>query len=475
MKEIFANSQYIINLFIYLAVAVVAVVFAFLSQSLKSKRSFQNDNNKPKKPQISNIKNSFQNGKSNTKEPQNNNAKSNCQSGKSEVLETQNKFNGLFFSLSFLTLALFALLAVTGMDRESYTNIIDKVTWQSLVDPQLEFGFELICIVLKAVFVNPYVVVAVISVFVVALNFFVIFLLRQQINIGFAVLMYVSIFYFQMFNLTRIYLSAALCLLSGYYLCKDKKTLAILFVAIAFSIHYTALMMFVPMIIFWIFKGSKLQDYQQYSLIAMLFLVGTIGALTLLPLAIETIPFMQKYHYVLEDLGANFGVAQFVYFLPMFAIIAVYNHTFCDKNSVLLAVIYMVLGFAVGMISYKIIVFGRMSILIELGFVVVIPYMLQKFKEENFANRICRTASAQNKQNTKNTKNVLFELRHCVSDAVIFKKDKLAIACKISIPYICTSLFVTAYLIARLLLYFNGYFFVDKLQELRFLWEFVGK
>ena len=151
----------------------------------------------------------------------------NCESSGSISLRYYS-FNKYLFCISFILLAGWCFLSKTGDDMPAYVLYYSTWSWSDLLDFSVEIGYKLLCIVLRFVIKNPYIGLGLIKILCIALVFQSLYLLKDRLSLGFAVLAYVCILYVHSFHLLRIMIAVGLVFLGFSYSSLGKNKLPII-------------------------------------------------------------------------------------------------------------------------------------------------------------------------------------------------------------------------------------------------------
>lgn len=306
---------------------------------------------------------------------------------KSKIITSQNMSvtsQKTFFYLSFMCAWVFFAFSSTGSDYQAYISMYENASFTDsfFLSKTTEKGYLIMNVILKYFIPNAYFGIAFIKTITLLLVWGGINSLRNQIHIGFAVMAYMALFYFQSFNLLRISLSGSICFIAFIYLIKNKKKLAILLTIFAISIHMSALLFLIALIAYFLYRLSARVKSVYRILLLFAVLILTFLGKDIIIRIIESglLGDRLSYRYSIY-LGSNstFGYAQFVFYLPVFFMIFDLLKTKSLRNSVSgeLFYIWVISGFTVALLGYDFGILTRAAIYFSPVFVIFIPYYMR--------------------------------------------------------------------------------------------------
>lgn len=370
------------------------------------------------------------------------------------IYKSKIKFRKKYFFLSFFVLWFFSAFNFSGKDKTTYLEIFNNVNFLTLFTLDQEFGFQLLNLIVKMFIPNGYVMLFVISTVTLLLIYATLYFYRDKIKIEYSVLAYAALFYFQSFNLMRIYLAAAILLFGTRYLLKKRTAAYLLVILIAASMHYSALIMILPYCLFLIYRKSKLTTTAKMVILFVFACALIAGYIIMIPI-IPKLNLISRYDYVFDSIQFNgFGFAQILYhgiILLMFA----YCRRYLKKDAIAdLGIVFTMVSFTLGMISYTTDVFGRILYLFLLPYVLFIPYMLRKIQTNQYC---CNKRNMQgyyvgNRIGISRTGHISQLYAYCAAYKTI------------------AFLFIL-YFLFRFVIYLNGYLYSDGINQFMFLWS----
>ncbi len=292
------------------------------------------------------------------------------------------KVRRLPYFLATAILVCFAAAYASGADYAQYIEIYMASTWSSLADPQIEFGYRIINIALKAIFPNAEVGVAVIKALSVLLTCIAIYKLRTRINLGISLFSYVALSYLISLNLIRIYFAASIILFGIAFLYMAKKhniAKLVISILLATTVHYTAISVIVLPIILILKKHIPSQDRNKNKVILILIVIFVIAALYIIPVLVENISILNKYLPYMNASG-SIGIGQIVFFtVPLYWLIICRKKS--DRCGWNIAYIIILLSFAIGLLGYRIGMLSRLSAFFNMTFIIVMPQLIMDYQK----------------------------------------------------------------------------------------------
>ncbi|MDO5558723.1 MAG: EpsG family protein [Oscillospiraceae bacterium] len=301
----------------------------------------------------------------------------------------------LYFSLSFILVWFFYVFNNTGTDLPVYINIYDS----SQLDPQwinangLEKGYRVINALLHLVIKDPYIGIGLLKTVQITLVYICIYIMRDKINLGYSIMGYMALFYFQSFNLIRLSLAGSICLLS-FVLVYNKKYLLSIIIGIAAATIHTTAVIFLFAVLFYAFYNT-FKMYKTLWLMNLLLVIPIIivfGRRIIISILMNS-NFIERYNSYTEDTG-SIGVMQIIFYLPAFIMFFIISRAGFKENERITDLCYILtlFGFAVAMLGYSIGLFARMSFYFAQTFIVFMPYYIQN-RSEIIRNRTFRMLS----------------------------------------------------------------------------------
>lgn len=298
------------------------------------------------------------------------------------------RYLSIFFIVDALILILFSGLRAdtVGIDTKNYIRCFVNGNDPSFVDENLEFGYRLLMTFMRNIISNSQIFLLLMSTLTVGSVFIVLWRFRKRINLFVAVLLYVCIFYFQSFDLLRIYLASSLLMLSFCIVFEDFKYKYQIFAAcilLIATLHYTSAILLFPLVLYLFYKYDKVLSFG--LMIGLL-----VGAYLLLPY-LSDIFTSSKYQDYFDDLsvGNSIGIMMIADILPLiFAVIYIIFYRRFNRWTDWF-ICFAFVAFAIRLFTYFLPPAGRLSIQTMILFVLLLPrfvtYLSHKNKGASYA------------------------------------------------------------------------------------------
>lgn len=291
-----------------------------------------------------------------------------------------NIFSNPFFISSFLIFALFLVLRDVGTDLPMYRLLYNNCDLDSSFFNNQELGFVTINKILKWFDLSDNFVIGIFGFVTVLLYYLSIQQNAKEINIPMSIFAYGCMYYFQSYNLIRMYLASAILIFASKYLIKGETKKYSLIVFATIFIHYSAILVYIPLVFYIIYKKKYSYFIATYILA---FLIGTV-----LLNYLSSIPLFARYDQYISGgmMKSGIGFFQFVINIPLFLL-----YLYCKRrfNGVMLDVflIYTLSALLIGIFSYKVMMIGRSLVYYNIVFMLCIQYFikqLKKLKDKNY-------------------------------------------------------------------------------------------
>lgn len=332
--ELITNEYYVQHVFIYLFIIGAAVLFAFLSQLDVCK--------------LTGVR------------------------GTKEQRQIEVYFQKTCLFMSFFILWFFSAFADCGADRPAYRTIFLESTVASVFDGWQEPGFVIFNLFFRLFGDNPQIILIAISTVTLALIYWTLYDLRGEINTGYAVLIYGTLFYVQSLSLMRMYMAAAILFWGVRYLKQEQYWKYGVVILGATMIHYSTLIIIMPVVLIY-FLYTRKYNFATHLLVIVSVMCGAFLILSVCAPLLSSISVFARFQRYLENVSfGGIGVAQLVYNLPMCLVILAaydkirdhYRRLFCS---------YMACHFFIAMLSYVVTILGRALSLFSVLYLFIIP------------------------------------------------------------------------------------------------------
>ena len=362
------------------------------------------------------------------------------------IISLRRKFRPIPYIASFLILAFFASTTSVGVDRETYGILFEDIDWGTVGNGQ-EIGFNVFMLIVKLFTDDPAVFCGIFAFATVAMMFKGLYDCRDDLSLGLAVFNYASQYYFQSYNLMRIYFALGI-LVAGVGLLKRKKYFVYFIVMIvAFSFHYSVIFAIAAYIIGLIYIKSKSLSLGMHALwtgaavcCAFVFLIATGDML-----AEIDIPFFDRYSGYLSNINlSSIGFMWLAQSIPMIAALYFFRGFKDEYNYRRLALAFFFVHILISILSYSVPVIGRALTVLSFPYLIFYPYVTEKYRKASYVE--CN-------ENNDAAKGVRYE-------RVTMKR-----------LYYCAILLAAVYFVGMALIYFAQYIELDGLDNFRFIWE----
>ena len=279
---------------------------------------------------------------------------------------------GLTFT--FIILWLIASIRDIGTDLEVYRSIYTDSNTNWAESYGIEPGYLLLNKVINALGFSEFVGLGIINLLSYGFIYATIRLYKNKIDIGISCLAFCCLYYFQSFDLVRIYLTAAFLLYTSKFLLKKEYLKYAACNAFAILFHYSSIAMFMPLGLLWIYNRNKRVFYICFILVTILmFKAASI---------LSTIPIFERYQNYTSggSMDNSIGLMQYLINFPILAL-TIYCHKLHIKSNIInIMWVYCLSSLLIGLLSYKILMLGRVLIYFNIIYLICIPYALRQIK-----------------------------------------------------------------------------------------------
>lgn len=349
----------------------------------------------------------------------------------------------LWFILSFLLLSFFAVFNNVGTDKVAYKLHFDMSAHGNIYSGY-EIGFQLFIGIIKLFTSNSQVFVCIISFLTVSFYYIGIWKSRNYISLGLGVFIYSSQFYFQQYNLMRMYFAASIVFAFWDLFYKRKYLKFAIVIMIASTIHYSMLFSLAALIIARLLYERCSSRYGTGNKLILLSLIAFIfsffGYDFLAYLTRFNIPVIAKYAmYISNSGGFEFG---FKWIFNIFPYILLFGLSQYDQNKKEMYSVhggYFIVVLAISIMSYRVEMIGRALSTFSIPMIILLPKLLED----------CRKTIITHRQKIN-----IYLLNFCVS-----------ISCKLIL------MAVIMYMIFSFYLYLSSYLYLDGIDNFHFIWS----
>lgn len=269
------------------------------------------------------------------------------------------QFSNVYFMISFLLLAVPCFFCGTGTDMQIYVPLYESSTLSDVISSKYEPGYVLLTVLLKVFINDPYVGLGLIKVASLYMVYKSFYMLRDRVQLGFAVLSYVVLLYIFNYHLLRMMLALGLVFLALSYemMGESKKSLSL--IAAAFFFHYTSAIVLLAYVIYrWL---KKEMTFVKLMVLSVVLVSVYLFAVPILRSIIASYESFGKYQTYLKDAVTDRGLAQIVLFLPILFILKVTYDRNTKDGLYVISLVFGVMLFFTGSLGYQIPVVSRMT------------------------------------------------------------------------------------------------------------------
>lgn len=264
-----------------------------------------------------------------------------------------------------------------------YNNFISATSLGQICDDSLELGYKLLNVVINNIFHEYWVFVLIIAIITILPIMIFIAKYRDQLSVPYAVLFYVSIYFFPSFSVLRIYLASSIGILVFVFLLKKRLFLAFLGIIFASLFHTSMLFLFIP---YFLLEFKFLSRKTIVCILIAIFAIVYIERDSLAAL------FAGRYEGYDSFEIATIGIQQFVYYLPLIGLFFYVKKYITEPWNEKVFFSYLSVGFTFGLLGYVISIFGR-SQAVFLPIVFIVAYLVKIIEENDcMYKRIIRLA-----------------------------------------------------------------------------------
>ncbi|OCA88292.1 hypothetical protein A8F94_10870 [Bacillus sp. FJAT-27225] len=291
-------------------------------------------------------------------------------------LGKHSKINFLPLFISFIILWFFSAFRSVGADYLTYKEIFNNANDKEYIQYHgIETGYVLLNKLIRIFTHNEFLFLAFISLITTLLVFCTIYYFSSKIHVGLAVLAYTSIFYFQSYNLTRIYLASAIVLFASRFLFQKQYGSYILLVLIASSIHTSSIVMFLPLFLVLLFGNNK------KWIVGFLFIFVLTCFIFVDYLIYFNISDRYEKYLVDTNLG-SIGLGQMVIHAPLVALFLYLRRFELNFKIIHIFFVFIASSFAISMLGYAVPMIGRLFAHFTLPFLIFIPFGVWQIRNE---------------------------------------------------------------------------------------------
>ena len=286
--------------------------------------------------------------------------------GKSVYRKYEN-FYMLPFVLSFCILAGVCFFCKSGTDMSVYIKFYSAWTVSDFSDWKFEIGDKILFIILHRFIKNPYVGIGLVKILSIALVYRAIYLVRDKIKIGLAVIAYIVLLYIFNFHLIRMMIAIGLVFLALSYEITGKRAKCMVLLITALFFHYSSCL--VLLTYFSYLACSKRFSMGKILVILMILTFSYSNAIQIVD-GLTQVRFFSKYTTYETVTASGSGILQIVLFIPIAIILFKGYRTEKETAFYQLAFFCGIMTFFTGSLGYVYTVTGRLRYYFYFFFVI---------------------------------------------------------------------------------------------------------
>ena len=261
------------------------------------------------------------------------------------------------------------------MDTAQYIEIYQYSNIKNTPNNGVEKLFVLLNTLIN--FIVPYKQFCIIffSFIIIFLIYKTIYYFSSKISISVAIMGYVSIFYFQSYNLMRISLASAIMFFCFKYLYNKQYIKYLVGLLLALNIHFSSIIYIFPIFLLLVYKRSILFFY-------IIVIVAIISTIYFSDLISSLVTYERYLNYFQTNEKSNIGLLVIINHIPVLAMLLYSKRLNLEKELIAIFTVFTFASFIIGLLSYSISIIGRLYIYFTYPFLLFIPYFLYNLKME---------------------------------------------------------------------------------------------
>ena len=344
------------------------------------------------------------------------------------------------YFISFIILAFFATFAGVGIDKWNYATYFVQSSWGN-PSGSFEPLFVFFMLIIRTFTSDPKWFLEIVAFLTILFVFIGIYNLKNDINVGYAVFVFSTMYYLQSFNLMRIYLAMSILILFAYLIKREHYLAYFLVSCICVLIHYSCIFVVMVMILSYFLRCKfdfRLSYPMEILIGAIIVFVLTFFVSYYLPAILSLFPAMaDRYSSYLESESSSIGFGWLFNIFPFVIAIILAKDT--NENARIVTETYFFMVLFLNVAGYFIAIIQRASILMSVVSIIYIATLIYKRNESLCSN-----------ENLISVNFVGIRL------FVKFKTIKKVIIC---------------YYIFAFLLYLYQYLEIDQINNYQFIWN----
>lgn len=288
----------------------------------------------------------------------------------------------LYYVISFFILAFFAATTGVGTDRRAYTKNFLEISLFNIPEEQ-EIGFALLQIVIKIFTRDPAIFLGLIGAWTVY-NFYRGFWeFKNELSLGWAVCILSAQYYFQSFNLVRIYFAVSFLVRGAVLLKGNRFGRYFALTILCATIHYSAVFAGAAFLLAMLFMRSSQRSLDGRMVIVIICAV--LGSAFFIRFLVWLREFwldagIQKYSSYLNKISETAQSIGFKFILDIapFVLIILLKRYVQERKYLEIAMGYLTATAIISALSYSVPVLGRGLIDTSMPVLIILPMQLKQ-------------------------------------------------------------------------------------------------
>lgn len=355
-----------------------------------------------------------------------------------EMIRTYDKH---CFFLCFIFVAFFAATNGVGADKPMYAYFFSTSSFDRIFAGS-EPGYEIFMWLSRFVINDSNVFLSLFGLFTVVNVFWGIWKLKDKISIPWAVFIFTSQYYFQGFNLMRMYFAVSLLILFAHYIDEGKYIKYGVAILIAATFHYSMLFVLVAYVMSFVFnrllRGNFGFKVVVLSILSIVFSTVAVRGITRILVFSNAV--IYKYVSYLSDVSlANPGLKWIFNIIPFVFALIFMRMLYQGNLYMSITVSYFMFSLVISLLSYSVPVIGRALIGFNLPILILLPMVIERFQMEAMSEKD-------------------------YSIYISFGRKTL------KVYYRFMKMVMIVYFVFAYILYLSEYMGIDKIDNFKFLW-----
>lgn len=299
-------------------------------------------------------------------------------------------------AFSFIIHWVFLAFSNVGSDYSSYYAIIDNMRWNWAIS-STETIFNVLCYILKLICDNADIVIFIIKTITLLIFYAGFHMIKDEVNLGYAMFAFNSLIYLQSFYLLQMTLSISIIFISMLLLNKEKRIFAFALLIIASLIH-TSSFILLPFYILYIifdFRKRKMSLFQ-IVITVVLFIIIMFGYMHIYVYAIGNISIFEQYaQYRSVSVATGTGLTNYIISAYLVYIAYMCMKNFDDYHVDKAILVFTMASILVLFMGYRFAILSRMNKSFIYLYIYVIPAYLRYRKTNRSGNYIISTYQSE--------------------------------------------------------------------------------